>query len=130
MKNTIARIDELNNQLRDAKKALQKEFWIELKNIFDNNPKLESISMYVNNHEFNDGDATTFYLGYDSMTITVDGEEVSREWDSKTKEYVSNPTLDGLIDLFGNTQDIHEDMFSGQYDNMTIDRDDVLNRKN
>lgn len=130
MKNTIARIDELNNQLRDAKNALQKEFWIELKNIFDNNPKLESVSMYVNNHEFNDGDATTFYLGYDSMTITVDGEEVSREWDSKTKEYVSNPTLDGLIDLFGNTQDIHEDMFSGQYDNMTIDRDDVLNRKN
>ena len=130
MKNTIARIDELNNQLRDAKNALQKEFWIELKNIFDNNPKLESISMYVNNHEFNDGDATTFYLGYDDMTITVDGEEVSREWDSKTKEYVSNPTLDSLIELFGNTQDIHEDMFSGEYENMTIDRDDVLNRKN
>lgn len=130
MKNTIARIDELNNQLRDAKNALQKEFWIELKNIFDNNPKLESISMYVNNHEFNDGDVTTFYLGYDDMTITVDGEEVSREWDSKTKEYVSNPTLDSLIELFGNTQDIHEDMFSGEYENMTIDRDDVLNRKN
>lgn len=130
MKNTIARIDELNNQLRDAKNALQKEFWIELKNIFDNNPKLESISMYVNNHEFNDGDVTTFYLGYDDMTITVDDEEVIREWDSKTKEYVSNPTLDSLIELFENTQDIHEDMFSGEYENMTIDRDDVLNRKN
>ena len=64
------------------------------------------------------------------MTITVDGEEVSREWDSKTKEYVSNPTLDSLIELFGNTQDIHEDMFSGEYENLTIDRDDVLNRKN
>lgn len=130
MKNTIARINELNNQLRDAKKALENEFWIELKNIFDNNPKLESISMYVNNHEFNDGDATTFYLGYDDMTITVDDEEVGREWDSKTKEYVSNPTLDSLIELFENTQDIHEDMFSGEYENMTIDRDDVLNRKN
>jgi len=130
MKNTIARINELNNQLRDATKALENEFWIELKNIFDNNPKLESISMYVNNHEFNDGDATTFYLGYDDMTITVDDEEVGREWDSKTKEYVSNPTLDSLIELFENTQDIHEDMFSGEYENMTIDRDDVLNRKN
>lgn len=130
MKNTIARINELNNQLRDAEKALENEFWIELKSIFNNNPKLESVSMYVNNHEFNDGDATSFYLGYEDMTITVDGEEVSREWDSKTKEYVSNPTLDGLIELFENTQHIHENMFSGEYDNLTIDRDDVLNRKN
>lgn len=129
MNNTIARINELNNQLRDAHKALEKEFWIELKNIFKNNPKLKSIRMYVNNHEFNDGDVTSFYLGYNDMTITVDGEEASREWDSKTKGYVSNPTLDCLIELFGNTQDIHEDMFSEEYEYMTIDRDKVLNRK-
>lgn len=95
--------------------------------MFVDNPTLEKIDMCINNHEFNDGNATSFYIGWEDMTITVDGDEMQREWDSKTKKYVSNPILENLIDLFGQVQDIHEDIYGDEYENLTIDREEILN---
>jgi len=104
MKDTLKKLEELNIQRRDIIDQLIKEFNATLKQVFVDNPKLERISMYVNNHEFNDGDATSFYLGWEDMTITVDGQEIEREWDSKTNEYIENPLLNNLIELFGQVQ--------------------------
>ena len=127
MKDTLKKLEELNIQRRDIIDQLIKEFNATLKQVFVDNPKLERISMYVNNHEFNDGDATSFYLGWEDMTITVDGQEIEREWDSKTKEYIENPLLNNLIELFGQIQDIHEDIYGDAYENLTIDREEILN---
>ena len=127
MKDTLKKLEELNIQRRDIIDQLIKEFNATLKQVFVDNPKLERISMYVNNHEFNDGDATSFYLGWEDMTITVDGQEIEREWDSKTKEYIENPLLNNLIELFGQVQDIHEDIYGDAYENLTIDREEILN---
>ena len=82
--------------------------------------------MSVNNHEFNDGDATSFNIGWEDMTITVDGVEVQRKWNSKTKEYVSNPILENLTELFGQVQDIHENIYGDEYENLTIEREEIL----
>ena len=82
--------------------------------------------MSVNNHEFNDGDATSFYIGWEDMTITVDGVEMQREWDRTTKNYVSNPILENLIELFGQVQDIHENIYGDAYEDLTIDREEIL----
>lgn len=126
MKDTLKKLSDLDNQRRSLTDQLKSEFNAALKQVFVDNPKLEYISMYVNNHEFNDGDATKFYIGWDDMTITVDGEEVEREWDNKTKAYIEDPLLDSLIELFGQVQDIHEDLYGDTYENLTIDREEIL----
>ena len=126
MKDTLSKLADLNRQRKEIIDRLQDEFNDALKQVFVDNPKLESIDMYVNNHEFNDGDATSFYIGWEDMTITVDGVEVQREWNSKTKEYVSNPILENLTELFGQVQDIHENIYGDAYENLTIEREEIL----
>jgi hypothetical protein len=127
MKESLKKIEELKNQLNTVKSELQKEFKAELKKIFVDNPTLDSIEMYLNNHEFNDGGATSFYIGYEDLKIVVEGEEVEREWDNKTKEYVENPVLESLIELFGDVHCIHEDLYGDEYEHLSITREDVLN---
>lgn len=126
MKDTLKKLEEINNQRHDVIKQLEQEFNSALKQVFVDNPKLESISMYVNNHEFNDGDATLFYIGWEDMTITVDGVEMQREWDRNTNAYVENPLLNNLVELFGQVQDIHEDIYGDAYENLTIEREEIL----
>jgi len=126
MKESLKKIEELKNQLNTVKSELQKEFKAELKKIFVSNPTLDSIEMYLNNHEFNDGDATSFYIGYEDMNLMIDGEEVEREWDNATKEYKPNPLLESLIELFGDTQCIHEDLYGDEWEHLSITREDVL----
>ena len=126
MKDTLKKLTDLENQRREVIHQITKEFNEALKQVFVDNPKLESINMSVNNHEFNDGDATSFYIGWEDMTITVDGVEVQRKWNSKTKEYVSNPILENLTELFGQVQDIHENIYGDEYENLTIEREEIL----
>ena len=127
MMESLKKIEELKNQLNTVKSELQKEFKAELKKIFVDNPTLDSIEMYLNNHEFNDGGATSFYIGYEYLKIVVEGEEVERDWDSETKEYKSNPVIESLIQLFGDVQCIHEDLYGDEYEHLSITREDVLN---
>ena len=126
MKDTLKKLTDLENQRREVIHQITKEFNEALKQVFVDNPKLESINMSVNNHEFNDGDATSFYIGWEDMTITVDGVEMQREWDRTTKNYVPNPTLENVIELFGQVQDIHEDIYGDAYENLTIEREEIL----
>ena len=126
MKESLKKIEELKNQLNTVKSELQKEFKAELEKIFVANPTLDSIEMYLNNHEFNDGGATSFYIGYEDMNLIIDGEEVEREWDNATKEYKPNPVLESLIELFGDTQCIHEDLYGDEWEHLSITREEVL----
>ena len=126
MKESLKKIEELKNQLNTVKSELQKEFKAELKKIFVDNPTLDSIEMYLNNHEFNDGDATSFYIGYEDLKIVVEGEEVEREWDNSTKEYKPNPVIESLFELFDDVQCIHEDLYGDEYEHLSITREDVL----
>lgn len=126
MKDTLSKLEDLNRQRKEIIDRLQDEFNDALKQVFIDNPTLEKINMYVNNHEFNDGDATSFYIGWEDMTITVDGVEMQREWDRTTKNYVSNPILENLIELFGQVQDIHENIYGDAYEDLTIDREEIL----
>lgn len=126
MKDTLSKLADLNRQRKEIIDRLQDEFNDALKQVFVDNPTLEKINMYVNNHEFNDGDATSFYIGWEDMTITVDGVEMQREWDRTTKNYVPNPTLENVIELFGQVQDIHENIYGDAYEDLTIDREEIL----
>jgi len=126
MKESLKKIAKLNDQLNEVKSELQKEFKAELKKIFVANPKLDSVEMYLNNHEFNDGDATSFYIGYEDMRLVIEGEDVEREWDNATKDYKANPLLKSLVQLFGDTQCIHEDLYGDEWEHLSITREEVL----
>lgn len=125
MKDTLKKLADLENQRREVIDQITKEFNEALKQVFVDNPTLEKIDMYINNHEFNDGDATTFYIGWEDMTITVDGEEIERE-SHETKDCVSNPILENLTELFGQVQDIHENIYGDAYGDLTIEREEIL----
>jgi len=122
MKDTLKKLAELENQRRDVIDQLTKEFNEALKQVFVDNPKLEKINMYVNNHEFNDGDVTSFYLGWEDMTVTIDGEEISRDWNKGS----NNPLVNNLAELFEQVQGIHENIYGEAYGELTIEREEIL----
>jgi len=127
MKESLKKIEELENQLNTVKSELQKEFKAELKKIFVANPTLDSIEMYLNNHEFNDGDVTSFYIGFEDLNLVVEGKEIAREYDRVNGGYKPNPLIESLIELFGDVYYIHEDMYGDGYEHLSITREDVLN---
>ena len=126
MKESLKKIEELKNQLNAVKSELQKEFKAELKKIFVDNPTLDSIEMSLNNHEFNDGDATSFNIGFEDLNLVVEGEEVHREYDGVNGGYKPNPLIESLIELFGDVHCIHEDLYGDEYEHLSITREEVL----
>ena len=122
MKDTLKKLAELENQRREVIDQLTKEFHEALKQVFVDNPKLEKINMYVNNHEFNDGDATSFFLGWEDLTVTIDGEEISRDWNKGS----NNPVVNNLAELFEQVQGIHENIYGETYGELTIEREEIL----
>jgi hypothetical protein len=126
MKETLKKIAKLNDQLNEVKSELQKEFKTELKKIFVDNPTLDSIEMSLNNHEFNDGDATSFNIGFEDLNLVVEGEEVHREYDGVNGGYKPNPLIESLIELFGDVHCIHEDLYGDEWEHLSITREDVL----
>jgi len=122
MKDTLKKLAELENQRSEVIDQLSKEFHEALKQVFVDNPKLEKINMYVNNHEFNDGDATSFYLGWEDLTVTIDGEEISRDWNKGS----NNPVVNNLAELFEQVQGIHENIYGDAYGELTIEREEIL----
>jgi hypothetical protein len=126
MKESLKKIEELENQLNTVKSELQKEFKAELKKIFVANPTLDSIEMYLNNHEFNDGDATSFYIGFEDLNLVVEGKEIAREYDRVNGGYKPNPLIESLIELFSDVYYIHEDLYGDGYEHLSITREDVL----
>ena len=128
MKSILFKIADLKRQLELENIELCKRFRVELKRIFDKHADLEGVRMYKNNHAFNDGDPTSFFLGYEYLTITVNGEEHSKTWNVKENRYESNSIIDELIELFGECHSIHEMLYGdddGDCDELIINRMDV-----
>lgn len=123
MKELLNKLNEIKDQRIELTEQLKTEFNKTLKQIFIDNPDLEMISMYLNNHEFNDGDATSFYLGYDDLVLTIKGEEIERDY----KKEHNSPVMNTIHELFDCTQDIHEDMFGDESDRLELTRKSIIN---
>lgn len=80
--------------------------------------KVSKVKMGVNNHEFNDGDATYFSLYWEDLTITMnDGRERESHGDeNKDLELVRKK----FITLFSNFQSIFEMEFGGAYEEVVF----------
>lgn len=123
MKELLNKLNEIKDQRIELTKQLKTEFNKTLKQIFIDNPDLEMIRMYLNNHEFNDGNATSFYLGYDDLTLTIKGEEIERDYE---KDH-NSPVMNIIHELFDCTQDIHEEMFGEECESLEITRKSIIN---
>lgn len=118
MNEKYAELREMKRKIEDYKKLLAKDFWRAVDVIFNKYPTLKSVSCGVNNHEWNDGDETYFGVYYE------DGFDMKFKNKDENEEITGTINKD-LIELFEATSDVHETIFSGEYGEITIDRDTI-----
>lgn len=108
-------VKELQNQIKKAKEGLYELFVSELTSLFKEYPHIKNINCYLNNHEFNDGDPTSFNLNYDDLNLVFE-DELGNETEyngyplDKEKEFIR----DKFITLFQkcDIESFYEDNFS------------------
>ena len=82
------KVKDLNSEEQALYKELKAEFKREIKEWRTENPQYISASVYVNNHEFNDGDATRFYCGIaDEWNVETEDSEDTIEPPKFVKNY-------------------------------------------
>jgi hypothetical protein len=116
MNKIIKKLEEIQKQRESLLDDLRKAFEDAVKQLFRENEKLHSVSMYLNNHEFNDGDATYFSLGFENLEL----------WDADDEEYENEELQQKFVDLFAATQDVHEVLYSEHFGELRLTRDEVL----
>lgn len=96
IKNTV---EELQKSIRDQYQLLRQEFESGIAEILKNlkDSKIKSISMYLNNHDFNDGEATYFSLYYDDLRLLTNR---GREYDGYPKNKELDKVRDNCIEFF------------------------------
>ncbi len=133
-KEIIAEIKELQNQISEKTKALEKIFKDGLTVLLSEyKSQIDSITIHINNHEFNDGDPTYFSLNYDDLTLNYQ-DELGNEYEYEPYNNDANNKALGLIhktlvDFFKafDTKDFYEGLFGDRYDSITFEvKDDKL----
>lgn len=119
----ITRIDELKteaNALHEQRKIITQKlidsFRESIKLVFENYPKLKSFSIYVNNHEFNDGAETSFNVHYDEYSMFLKLEDSTEEFSKE--EYKKLYDIFKTFDKF----DIFETMFGNSHERVNFKR--------
>lgn len=119
MKDTIKEILALNKTKEKLVSKLKKEFDNKIKDLFKKYPEVDRIAIPINNHEYNDGDDTSFEV-YACDMIAFDKNE--DEIDSKHAIYAE------IINLFELTEidNIHESWYSKEYGDIEMCRKTTL----
>lgn len=106
------KISEAQKAIKEAQSNLRGLFDEALLEFFKNNPNIAAFSVYVNNHEFNDGDETSFSVYHDSANLTdKDGNEID---DSEKQEEINSIFTSFDIGSF------FEQEFSDAYEDLTF----------
>lgn len=126
-------IDKLTEQYEIVSKLkvdAKAEFKANLVQLFADNPTLLQFKIRINNHEFNDGDATNFSLYYEDVEVTDTDANIFERNDygcSDPDRNRSNPLVKAVYDLFDRYDrgNLHEFIFGDEYDYMEISRDNL-----
>jgi len=119
MKDTIKEILSINKTKEKLVSQLKKEFDNEIKELFKKYPEVNRISIPINNHEYADGDATSFNVfAYDMMAFDKNENEI----DSDHAIYTELPDLFDLTDV----ENIHESWYSEEYGDIGMYRKTFL----
>jgi hypothetical protein len=121
--NEFKKISQLVNEVKA-------EFFENLKQLFVDNPKLALITIRVNNHEFNDGDTTSFSLYYEDLTVMdADGNEYQRlSYIPKDNKKENHPLIIAVYELFEeyDVMDLHERIYGNKHSRIVITRSETL----
>ncbi len=104
----LAQLDTERQALRNKMVEIFKEELV----AFLTTNQVESVFLYVNNHDFNDGDATYFSLYYEDIE--------SDRFQMKDGSEVSEEVIQVFVDIMDDSQDIHEVVFEGCYGRINI----------
>jgi hypothetical protein len=128
---TINQLAEHYEIVYNLKASAKAEFNANLVQLFENNPTLLKFKIRINNHEFNDGDATNFSLYYEDLEVTDIDLNVFERNDygcNDPERNRSHPLVKVVYDLFEkyDTADLHEYIFGDEYDSyLEISRNNV-----
>ena len=119
MKETIKEILALNKTKEKLVSKLKKEFNNEVKDLLKKYPEVERIAIPINNHEFADGDVTSFDVyACDMIAFDKNGWEIDND----------HAIYEEIIDLFKSTNidNIHELWYCEEYGDIEIYRKTIL----
>lgn len=119
MKDTIKEILTLNKTKEKLMSKLKKEFDNEIKDLFKKYPEVDRIAIPINNHEYSDGDVTSFNVyACDMIAFDKNEEEIDNDHAIYTE----------IIDLFESTEidNIHESWYSEEYGDIEMYRKTIL----
>ncbi len=109
------KVKELESQITSLNEDLSALFESELISLMKEK-NVSHVEMGINNHEFNDGDATSFDLYYEDLSISLkDGRE--RESYGDENEDLE-PLRKELVDFFSEFQSIFESKFGREYESI------------
>lgn len=120
----IQALKSLQQEIVEKKKSLRPLFEDGLLALFQKHPVVKSLEVSVNNHEFNDGDATYFGFNYEDMTVNFyDGVVISpydEDVGSPSKEH--GVTRDEFVNFFGefDVDGFYETLYGDAYESLTF----------
>jgi hypothetical protein len=127
----INKLIEQNAIVSKLKDEAEEEFLANLKQLFADNPNLVQIRIHINNHEFADGDATSFSLYYEDVEVADTDANIFERNDYKSSDpdrNRSHPLVKAVFDLFDkyDVSDLYERIFGDEYDHyLEITRNNV-----
>lgn len=119
MKDTIKEILTINKTKEKLVSKLKKEFDLEIKKLYKKYPEVERIAIPINNHEFADGDVTSFDVyACDMIAFDKNEEEIDND----------HAIYEEIINLFESTNidNIHELWYCEEYGDIEIYRKTIL----
>lgn len=121
----IQALKDLQKEIVEKKKSLRPMFETGLAELFQKHSLVKSLELNVNNHEFNDGDATHFSLYYEDMTVNFSDGVVISPYDedvgSPSKEH--GVTRDEFVNFFNEfaVDDFYETLYGDAYESLTFE---------
>lgn len=117
----INKLIEQHAIVSKLKVEAEAEFKANLAQLFADNPTLLQFKIRINNHEFNDGDATNFSLYYEDVEVTDTEGNIFERNDygcTDPDRNRSHPLVTAVFDLFDkyDTANLHEYIFGEEYD--------------
>jgi len=118
-------IDQLNKQIETLNSSKKEIFQSEVNRLLEKHKgKVGSVTIGMNNHEFNDGNATYFSLYVEDLALNFT-DELGNEYnyDSYPKKKIPELELirDEFVKFFGLfDDDFYESIYSGKYDEIVF----------
>lgn len=120
----IQALKDLQKEILEKKKSLRPLFEDGLLALFQKHPVVKSLEVSINNHEFNDGDATYFGFHYEDMTVNFsDGVVISPHDEnvgSPSKEHEA--ARDEFVKFFEefDVDGFYETLYGDAYESLTF----------